>query len=811
VTPPATPIIVQSTATVPPGDPVWQAARAAGRLVTWPDAMPPASNPTTLTVSANGQLFLLSNGNFVAMLGSPANINTRGALLGFFDRNYGVDFFRTPTNVMADAYQYCVGNQTLYDGYSTICPSSGKPDWHFSRDTVPTCWIEDVNGNSLGSCANGASAPVLVFSFTTNDGTVAIQERYRLDGTGLYIQPRQSGHPGSYGITTLRAFMFNNLGQDITSHTTETVLGLAYNEGLAYPNAEMDGLDLFRTNQSTMPFFGFVRGQDAIYVAAEDTQMTPREFDVTKPSHCYSDCSSSLSFIGLFPTHPGPSADPIVPTWWVHLLPVHGDRDWAMLTDQYKAWARTNRPLTLLAQRTDLPQMLKDGPFWMLYYSLDNGPASDFTKYWTQIHGNITTAPFAVHLYNYYGPWGFDRGNGVGPSAGLAPKTPSMMTCGPKGNASCGSWPDAVATVQATGDVVAPYMNPNDADVCDLATPGCAHGGSAELVPSACKNPAGNPTQVPYNLWGGWVRAGGYLVPMDPRTSFWRSKFLTMWYAVNSLKARGIYLDTYAIWPFGCWPDGYLPSIVQASQDLVTQIHTRYATDGLFLVSESNRDIFLGGPLDMNLNYSYAMEHGAPLFQAVYHPYVPIAGPANFAQIDTGIAYYIKYARSWAWGNQIGLTDAAATQFPGPRVNYINTLVADHLALKRFLAYGEVYSPMLAGVTGPSDTTLIPTWNRVPEGDATQQVYSVTLPLIYGLYWTDAAGEMVLVYTNADPAASHTAYAKIPTELQGSTITECAGDETGCADFSSHLRNNGTELVLTPAANAARVVKFVKR
>src|SRR5215472_12415988 len=268
----------------------------------------------------------------------------------------------------------------------------------------------------------------------------------------------------------------------------------------------MDGLDVFRTNQAVMPFFGFLRGQDGIYVGAEDPDMTPIEFDVTTPRHCVGDCSNSWTFIGLFPSHPGPLADPIAPTWWVHLLPVHGDRDWAMLTDVYKSWARTNRPMTPLAQRTDLPQILRDGPFWMLYYSPDTGTAAQFMQYWSSVHRTITAAPFAVHLYNYYGPWGFDRGNGVGQSAGVLPKTPGTNSCGTGAGASCGDWAAAVASVQSSGDVVVPYINANSGDVCDVTTPGCTHGGSAELLPIACKNPGGGATTAPANLWGGPVK-----------------------------------------------------------------------------------------------------------------------------------------------------------------------------------------------------------------------------------------------------------------------------------------------------------------
>ncbi|HKE12205.1 MAG TPA: hypothetical protein VKE73_11600, partial [Myxococcota bacterium] len=183
-------------------------------------------------MSSDGKLFLLSNSKYVALLGSPASANTRGALLGLYDRAYGVDFFRTPANVIADVYQYCVGNPALYDGYINICASTGTPDWRFSDHTVPTCSLEDVSGNPQGSCSSGSPAPVLVFTFQTNDGTVAIQERYQLNANGLFIQPRQTGHPASPGITTLRAVIFNNLGQDVTTHTTTSALGLDYNEGL---------------------------------------------------------------------------------------------------------------------------------------------------------------------------------------------------------------------------------------------------------------------------------------------------------------------------------------------------------------------------------------------------------------------------------------------------------------------------------------------------------------------------------------------------------------------------------------------------
>jgi hypothetical protein len=661
---------------------------------------------------------------------------------------------------------------------------------------------------------------VLVFTWTTSDGSVVVTEKYRLDTTnGLFVQPGLSGTPSAKpnvpnpAVILFRSIILNNFGQDLgPTGTTETVVGVGYNNGEVYPWSQngMDGLTQFYTVAPTMSFWGRLRGQDGIYVGVEDPGTAPKVYRILPPNYGNTDY---WDYVGLFPSPPV-AGSPIQPTWWMHLQPVHGDRDWAMITDLYKAWAIPAKTyLTSLSARTDLPQALKDGLLWQIAYAPDSWVANDLLNYVSSAH-KVLTGTIGWHLYNYYGPEGFDRGNGGATYAGIEPKTPSLNICGTSYNSSCGDWAGAVSMIQGNGDIVTPYMNPNDGDLCGLNSSmpcgDCGRGqcdsnhngglpypsDASELAPLACGS-------VSSTSYIGHVNAGGWLAPMDPTSAGWRAKVVTMWNNATSLGARGVYLDTYGAWGLGCFPSlGWSGNLITAGESAIAQVHTM--GDPVHFVTSENLSDNMQKLSDVLMDYSYQPEHSAPLHQAVYHPYKIIVGPANYVTSLNALEWSIRLGRAWAWGNQTGITDSSA--WAATQSAYMNRLYSAHLALTRFLSYGDVYSPMLQGSSGTTDTTVMNTWQEYP--GAPETTSNTTFSYIQGLYWLSSSGEYALVYTNTDPNSSHQFDAYIPTTLQGVKVQDCNYDGTGCVDATSQLLNGGTEIQLTAAANQARLVEF---
>jgi hypothetical protein len=828
-----------------PGDTTWLAYRASAGLVEWqPNAMPPSNNPnTTLTVSSDQSLYLLTNNQYTVMLGSPSNGMSRGSIIGYYDRRFGVDFFRVTPTTTAFAWQYEDCDPTQNDGWiSNNCPATPSY-WHLATDTTPVCSIQNPDGTT-SDCNSGTPAPVLVFTWTTGDGSVVVTEKYQLTSNGLLVQPGLSGTPSANpkltntAVILFRSVILNSFGQDIAqpTGTTETVVGVGYNNGVVYQNAtwvDVNGNPFFQTVTPTMSFWGRLRGQDGIYVGVEDPGTAPKLYNIMSPNYCgpQNNCNNPgyWDYVGLFPSPPV-AGTAIQPTWWMHLQPVHGDRDWALITDAYKAWAIPAKTyLTPLTARTDLPQALKDGLLWQIFDPFDYQVANDFITYAAQAHTALNGTTIGWHLYNYYGPEGFDRGNGGATYAGIQPKTPSLNICGPNYNASCGDWAGAVSQIQGNGDIVTPYMNPNDGDLCGLNSNipcgdcGRAHcdsngnGGlpypsdASELAPLACGNPSSAFGSLPsYGYYIGHANAGGWLAQMDPTSAAWQAKVVTMWNNATSLGARGVYLDTYGAWPFGCWPNlGWSGNLITADEAAIAQVHP--ANDPVHFVTSENLNDNMQRYSDVLMDYSDQPVYTAPLHQAVYHPYKIIAGPANYFNstdpLFNPLEWYIKMGRAWAWGNQQGITDHSGWGSSAVQQGaYMSRLYAAHRALGRFLAYGDVYSPMLQGSSGTSDTTALSRWATAPTSEMT--ISPTNFFYIQGLYWHSSADEYALVYTNTDPNSSHQFDAHIPATLQGLKVQDCEYDGTGCVDATSQLLNGGTEIQLTAAANDARLLKF---
>jgi hypothetical protein len=777
------------------GDSAWLAARTAQNLLTWPDPMPPLSDPTQLTISHDGQYYMLSNSQYAALLASPTNPNKRGSLVGLYDRNHGADFFHVTAAAMPEAWSICLGDQS-FDGEAVQNCAS----WVYPFQVIPVCTLEDTNGNSLGACVSGAAAPVLTLTWAGVSGGLTVQQRWKLTSDGLFQQPRMTGTASKNGPVVFRGFIFCNLGQD-PNQNTRVVIGQGYNTGTVF-GSDLGGLTNFWSPNPLMSFFGFIRGQDAIYVGIEDPTGTPKLFAVDKPADTG---SGAFSVVSLYPENPGtPQATAITPNWWAKLKPLHGDTDWAMLTNEYRTWAIANQNYVPLSQRGDLPQALKDGVFWQLPLIGNlKTPASGLLQQVTQAKSLITAAPMAYHLYHWYHP-GFDTGNGGPNNAGFTPKTASDMTCGPQQNQSCGDWTAAVATIEGGGDFVVPYINPNYGDISDhpYVSATSPYGHWSLLSPYVCKNPAGSLSGSPYNVWSLSVASGALLAVMDPRTSFWQQKFNDMWTAVRTLHSRGVYLDTFGSWGFGCWPTGYSSSTLAANIGMLTGVHGTHAADNIFIAAEAWAD-YQHQVVDVGVDYGIQRPEAAPLYEAVYHDAHIVAGPATY-KLDQGLSFELKVGRSAVWGNQIGL-QSNADYGTGTRLAYENTLIGAHLALKRFLAYGLLVAPMLPGTSGATDMLTVTNWCVDP---ACQQKMTTTQSYVQGAWWTGSAGETAFVYTNVAPNAPHSAYVKIPSAFQGRTIQDCSSNESDCADASSKLRSGGAEVLLTAAASSVRVLKL---
>ena len=241
-----------------------------------------------------------------------------------------------------------------------------------------------------------------------------------------------------------------------------------------------------------------------------------------------------------------------------------------------------------------------------------------------------------------------------------------------------------------------------------------------------------------------------------PYTKFWQHKNLDFVIkVVEDYDVDGVYLDQIASWyPALCFdpshghPIGGGKHYVEGYRKLISLARekAREKKPQAVLTTEDHAEPYmdlLDGFLTCN-----SIELGSeliPMFHQVYSGYCATFG--RYSQTKDPVAFVMKNAQMFTWGDQLGWFDLGITGSDSPEVSYLKVLAEAFAASQKFLSYGEMLRP-------PNLEGDIP----VLKGEYSQDSI-VEMSAVLCSAWKAEDGTMGLVFTNFDTSPHRVSYA----------------------------------------------------
>jgi hypothetical protein len=389
--------------------------------------------------------------------------------------------------------------------------------------------------------------------------------------------------------------------------------------------------------------------------------------------------------------------------------------DWWQAAKRYRAWA-TGQTWTRkgwLAERTDVPKLLRDLGLWWLA----SGTPEALKPKMLEAEKSCPL-PIGLHWYCWH-EIPFDN------------SYPEYFPTKP-------GFAEAVRELTARGQVIMPYINGRlwDRDIPSFAETG---------APAACKQPSG---EIYIEEYGSKRK----LAPMCPATALWQDKVAEICHRLmTECGVNAIYLDQIgAAAPAPCfdpahghplgggrhWVDGY--------RVMLDRIKTEAAALSVGLTTENTAEPYMDN-IDAYLAWNPRYDTDVPLLPAVYSGYTLYFTSPQDAQDDLD-AFVMAQARDFLWGCQLGWNgDWLLRPEHRAKLDFELALSRLRLAAQEFMVYGELLDEIRPLNSMPVVTAV---WNRTTR-------HTATLPAVQGTLWRSRSGRLaaLLVNTTDHPAA----------------------------------------------------------
>jgi hypothetical protein len=382
--------------------------------------------------------------------------------------------------------------------------------------------------------------------------------------------------------------------------------------------------------------------------------------------------------------------------------------DWWQAAKRYRAWA-TAQAWTRkgwIAERTDVPQQMKDVGLWWL-----GGSTPEEVTPMMLEAAQACPFPIGLHWYCWH-EIPFDN------------SYPEYFPTKP-------GFAAAVRELTARGQIIMPYINGRlwDRDIPSFAEKGIA---------GACKQPGGEVYSEEYG-------SGRKLAPMCPATTLWQD---TVAEICHRLMTEGgvnaIYLDQIgAAAPVPCfdsshghplgggrhWVDGY--------RVMLERIKAEASAKGVGLTTENSAEPYMDN-IDAHLVWNPRYDTDVPLLPAVYSGYTLYFTSPQDARDDLD-AFVMAQGRDFLWGCQLGWNGGWLLQ-PEERakLDVELELCRMRLAARDFMVYGELLDEIRPLNPMPLATTV---WNRPDR-------HTATLPAVQGTLWRSRDGRLAALLVN---------------------------------------------------------------
>ncbi|HUW60772.1 MAG TPA: DUF6259 domain-containing protein [Candidatus Bathyarchaeia archaeon] len=474
--------------------------------------------------------------------------------------------------------------------------------------------------------------------------------------------------------------------------------GVLYNK----PKERLKGE--YPANTLPMQFVLLQEGDHGLYLAAEDPQALFKIFEI--------EVGKDFRVITRASDMAVPGSD-----WEAPYAFAIGEYDggWMQGCKRYRAWAQANAPWLrkgLLAQRTDVPESIKNVCAWLL----GGGTAGEAVPAVKQF-AEAVKAPVGVHWYNWHAiPFDVQYPNYFPTKEGFA---------------------DGVAELTKMGVVVMPYINARLWDT--------ANENFAEAKPFATKDEDGDVTIEEYG-------SGAKLAVMCPTQKFWQDKVAEIIRRLGEeCGVNAVYMDQIASAPPRvCFDIGHGHSAgsgawwVSGYRDMLAPIKAWCTSGGrsVGLTTENDAEPYMDN-VDAHLIWTPRSENDIPMMTAVYSGYT-LYFASNRAFFDD-VSYCLCQARDFTWGTQLGWDGAAIlTPEHAAKLEMIGRLARLRAKSLDYFVYGE-----LLEVLDPTNEVPVLTgkWNT-PKGDA-----EVKVPAVHGALWRGHDGSRAVILANADTEA----------------------------------------------------------
>ena len=388
-----------------------------------------------------------------------------------------------------------------------------------------------------------------------------------------------------------------------------------------------------------------------------------------------------------------------------------------------------------IVRRADYPKSLADVDYWVEA----NGDAGDVLSVYRATRKLFPKLNLGVHWYNWhhdFGPAPEVIGSTRVAECHLPSGGPDDWLPAREGVAA------AVHEMKADGTVVMPYLNSRlyDRDLKTFPT----------AAPGACRRIDGTFSPEYYS------EAGRRLVAMCPAATFWQTNHADLCrqtvakYGFNSL-----YLDQIgSMQPVYCYATNHGHSLgggdywAAGYRKMLELCHADAVKGGYSLTTENFSEPYIDN-CDGALAWSMRSPDDIPLAPALYSGY-HIFFTAPQQEQDTLQAVRFQQARDFLWGCQIGwerpwfngqwiLKPESAA-----KLEFIRRLANARPSLRPFLSYGHLLGNADLGSL-PTRTALL----GAQEWDHPKPTV-LTLPVVLGTVWADAADHVAVILVNPD-------------------------------------------------------------